>query len=73
MSKRVLPNGVSSWNAKNKRMPHALSRNSVIFIDSYNGVNNGVVASELEALLKEVGMVRGIAVLDGKDGDKRVL
>ena len=60
-------------NAKNKRMPHALSKSSVIFIDSYNGMNNGVVASELEALLKEVGMVGGVTVHNDIDGDERVL
>ena len=54
-------------------MPHALSKSSVIFIDSYNGMNSGVVASELEALLKEVGMVGDIAVRNDPDGDERVL
>ena len=51
----------------NNRMPQTLSKGSVIFIDSYNGKNNGVNVSQLESVLRDIGMVRFLMVFDRAD------
>ena len=48
-------------------MPQTLSKGSVIFIDSYNGENNGVNVSQLESVLRDIGMVRFLMVFDPAD------
>lgn len=49
------------------RMPQTLSKGSVIFIDSYNGENNGVNVSQLESVLRDIGMVRFLMVSEHAD------
>lgn len=51
----------------NNRMPQTLSKGSVIFIDSYNGENNGVNVSQLESVLRDIGMVRFLMVSEHAD------
>ena len=51
----------------NNRMPQTLSKGSVIFIDSYNGENNGVNVSQLESVLRDIGMVRFLMVFEHAD------
>lgn len=48
-------------------MPQALSKGSVIFIDNYNGKNNGVNVSQLESVLRDIGMVQFLMVFERAD------
>lgn len=38
-------------------MLQVLNKNSIVFVDEYNGKNNGILLSELRRILKEVGVV----------------
>lgn len=51
----------------NNRMPQTLSKGSVIFIDNYNGKNNGVNVSQLESVLRDIGMVQFLMVFERAD------
>lgn len=38
-------------------MLQVLNKNSVVFVDEYNGKNSGILLSEIRKVLKEVGVV----------------
>ena len=43
-------------------MLQVLNKNSVVFVDEYNGKNCGILLSELKKVLKKVGVVPIICI-----------